>query len=47
MENKVGVGGSKLKPLERKVHRNPKFEGVGPVVSTGKTVRQVEILSTP
>lgn len=45
MEQKVGVGGSRLKPLERKVPRNPKFDNVGPVVTTGKTVKQVEILS--
>lgn len=41
----VGVGGARLKVTERKVPRNPKYEGIGPTVQTGKTVRQVEILS--
>jgi len=31
--------------MDRKVPRNPKYEHIGPSVQTGKTIRQVEILS--
>ena len=41
----VGVGGARLKVMDRKVPRNPKYEHIGPTVQTGKTIRQVEILS--
>ena len=41
----VGVGGARLKVMDRKVPRNPKYEHIGPTVQTGKTIRQVEVLS--
>lgn len=36
---------SSKQPLDKKVPRNPKYERVGPVVKTGKTIKQVEVLS--
>ena len=41
----VGVGGTRLKVMDRKVPRNPKYDRIGPTVQTGKTIRQVEVLS--
>ena len=34
-----------MQPLEKKVPKNPKYEGIGPVINSGKTIKQVEILS--
>ncbi|CAG9327215.1 CEP41_2 [Blepharisma stoltei] len=35
----------KSDPIQKKVPKNPKYEGVTSVINTGKTMRQVEILS--
>ena len=32
-------------PLDKRVPKNPKYQGVSSVVKTGKTMRDVEILS--
>ena len=31
--------------MDKKVPKNPKYEGIGPVINSGKTMKQVEILS--
>lgn len=32
-------------PLEKKTPKNPKYENIGPVINSGKTMKQVEVLS--
>ena len=34
-----------MKILDKKVKKNPKYEGVKSVISTGKTMKDVEIMS--
>jgi centrosomal protein CEP41 len=50
MERKTGFPTKKsnvipIQPLDKKVPKNPKYEDIGPVVKTGKTIKQVEVLS--
>ena len=50
MDRKSSLSGKKTnvtfkQPLDKKVPKNPKYEGIGPVIDSGKTIKQVEILS--
>lgn len=38
-------GSNIVKILDKKVKKNPKYEGVKSVISTGKTMKDVEIMS--
>lgn len=34
-----------MKPLDKKIPKSTKYQNVGPTLSTGKTVRDVEVIS--
>jgi centrosomal protein CEP41 len=50
MEKRTGFPTKKLnvtniQPLDRRVPKNPKYESISPTINSGKTIKQVEILS--